>query len=62
MPRGGKSSVDDEEQLRCAQKNQMPGRVVNPLMKNNYAVLKKSNQNRNQNRTVKLLEIIFTIF
>ena len=26
----------------CAQKNQMPGRVVNPLMKNNYAVLKKS--------------------
>ena len=40
--RGGKSSFEDEEQLRCAQKNQMPGRVVDPLMKNNYAVLKKS--------------------
>ena len=39
---GSQSSVDDEEQLRCAEKNQMLGRVVNPLMKNNYAVLKKS--------------------
>ena len=37
--RGCKSLVDDEEQLRGAQNNQMPGRdKVNPLMKNHYAV------------------------
>ena len=41
--REGKSLVDDEEQSRGAQKNQMPERdILNLLIKNNYAVLKKS--------------------